>query len=80
MRLCQLCNSNEVEDEFHFLLKCSKFVQIIGKYIKTYYRVRPSMFKLTQLLTTQSKSEMFKLGKFISEALTIRQVYNHSNV
>ena len=38
------------------------------------------MFKLTQLLTTQSKSEMFKLGKFISEALTIRQVYTHINV
>jgi hypothetical protein len=77
LRICQLCNSNEVEDEFHFLFKCAKFVQIRENYIKAYYRVRPNMFKLTQLLTTQNKSEMFKLGKFITEALKIRQLDTH---
>ena len=28
LRLCQICDSNEIENEYHFLLKCSKFAQI----------------------------------------------------
>ena len=38
------------------------------------------MFKLTQLITTENKNEMLKLGKFISEALKIRNRYTNNNV
>ena len=29
-RICTKCNSNEIEDEFHFILKC-KFLKMKGK-------------------------------------------------
>ena len=27
MRTCQCCNSNQIENEFHFLLMCNSFVE-----------------------------------------------------
>ena len=72
VRLCQVCNSNEIEDEFHFMFKCTPYVQLRQTYIKRYYRVKPSMFKLVQLLKTQNKSEVFMLSKYISEAFKVR--------
>ena len=72
VRLCQVCDSNEIEDEFHFMFKCIHYVQLRQTYIKRYYRVKPSIFKLVQLLNTQNKSEVFMLSKYISEALKVR--------
>ena len=45
-----MCNNNAIEDEYHFILECSKYVEIRRKYIKPYYCINPSAFKLTQLL------------------------------
>ena len=43
-RNCIMCDLNVVEDEFHFILQCSKYVQLRRKYIKKYYWSRPSTF------------------------------------
>jgi hypothetical protein len=48
-----MCNNNDIEDEYHFILECSKYVEIGRKYIKPYYCINPSAFKLTQLLSVQ---------------------------
>ena len=37
MRLCQLCDSKEVEDEYHFLLVCSFFNVVRTKYLPRFY-------------------------------------------
>ena len=42
------CNTNTTEDEFHFVLMCPFYEDIRSKYIKQYYRLRPSVFKLVQ--------------------------------
>ena len=39
--------NNDIEDEYHFILECSKYVEIRRKYIKPYYCINPSAFKLT---------------------------------
>jgi transcription antitermination factor NusG len=31
-----VCNNNDIEDEYHFILECSKYVEIRRKYIKVY--------------------------------------------
>jgi hypothetical protein len=49
-----MCNNNDIEDEYHFILECSKYVEIGIKYIKPYYCINPSAFKLTQLLSVQN--------------------------
>ena len=35
-RICNMCNNNDIEDEYHFILECSKYVEIRRKYIKPY--------------------------------------------
>jgi hypothetical protein len=61
-RLCVTCN--RLDDEYHFLLECSKFSDIRTRLIKKYYWQRPSMHKCLQLLTTTGSS-LKNLAKFV---------------
>ena len=64
-RTCQICNTGEIEDEFHFILKCPLYHNFRIKYIKPYYYRRASVFKLVQLLSVQNVKELCNLGKFL---------------
>ena len=44
-RYCLFCNSHDIEDEYHFILSCPCYTDIMKKYIKSYYLKRPSVFK-----------------------------------
>jgi hypothetical protein len=67
-----MCNNNDIEDEYHFILECSKYVEIRRKYIKTYYCINPSVLKLTRLLSVQNIKELNNLGKYLYVAEKIR--------
>ena len=71
LQLCPLCKT-DIEDEFHFLLKCPFYASFREKHIKKYYYERPSVFKLIQLLSTENVKELCNLGKFINNALKLR--------
>ena len=71
-RICSLCDLNDIEDEFHFILKCPTYITLRQKYIKRYYIIRPSAFKLTQLLGTNNVKELCYLGKFLQAAYSKR--------
>ena len=64
-RICESCNLNDIEDEFHFILKCTLYNDFRRELIKPYYFKRPNVFKLIQLLTTENMKELNKLGKFL---------------
>jgi hypothetical protein len=76
-RICNMCNNNDIEDEYHFILECSKYVEIRRKYIKPYYCINPSafkhsyyLFKILKILTILESIYMwlkkFVIPKFIS--------------
>ena len=65
-RLCQFCKS-DVEDEFHFVLKCPVYDCFRKLYIKKYHRTHPSVFKLVQLLCTENFKDLCNLGIFSYE-------------
>ena len=46
-RVCKFCK-DDIEDEFHFILKCLTYQNFRSKYIRSYYRTRPSVFKLVR--------------------------------
>ena len=71
-RICDKCSLNDIEDEFHFILVCPAYRILRVKYIKQCYYLRPSVFKLIQLLSTNNVSELCKLGKFLFEAYKLR--------
>ena len=68
-RLCQHCQ--ELEDDYHFVLCCKKdnLVELRRRYIKSYYFVNPSMFKLTQLLTSENRKTIRNLATYVYKGL-----------
>ena len=76
-RVCLLCTSGETEDEFHFVLKCPFFDQLRKKYIKEYYHIRPSTYKLLELLNSTNKNEIFNLADYVKNALFERTSYTY---
>jgi hypothetical protein len=72
-RLCQIYENGEIEDEYHFMLKCARY-RVIGKrYINEYFTLRPRMFKLIELLRSVNHKTMTNLVLFIKYALKIRE-------
>ena len=70
-RHCNLCNTEKVGDEFHFLLECHMLDNIRTKYIPKYYYVHPNFYKYSRLLALKSKNKLLNLSKFIKEGLSL---------
>ena len=66
LRKCTLCDSGDIEDEYHVTLICEQFVDIRKKYIKRYYHRRPSMAKFVELMNTNSDQERFRFMIFVN--------------
>ena len=64
-RVCQLCECGEIEDEYHFVIKCKAYDQLRQKHIKSYFYRRPSMQKFIELLNSESKAVIVNLAKYI---------------
>jgi hypothetical protein len=64
-RMCSMCSLNVVEDEYHFILQCEKYIDVRRKHLKKYYWQRPSCFKLVQLLSVHNIKELNNLGKYL---------------
>ena len=62
-RLCSVCSV--VDDEFHFLFECKKFVDNRKKLIRSYYWKRPSMYKCVEMFCTRNKKVARNLAKYV---------------
>jgi hypothetical protein len=67
-----MCNLDDDEDEFHFILKCQKHAGLRNLYVKKYFYKIPIVFKLIQLLGSPNTKELRTLGKYIHFALQRR--------
>jgi len=65
-RICTICMSNDIGDEFHYLFTCSALKKDRNTYIDKYYFLNPSSYKMHQLFNTTNKNTIIKLCKFIS--------------
>jgi len=63
-RICTICQTNDIGDEFHYLFVCEKFAIERSRHIKRYYYMSPNMYKLTQLFESSDFEEMLNLAKF----------------
>ena len=73
MRICNHCSLNDIEDEFHFILKCPLYKDLRKRYIKQFYYVKPSAFKLIKLLSVNNVSELSNLGNYLKYATQLRK-------
>lgn len=66
---CPFC-PNEIESEFHFLMKCPKYNTLRELFIPTKFYTRASVFKVSLLLANERISK--DVASYISKALDIR--------
>ena len=52
LRFCTLCNSGAVEDEFHFLLKCSVYINLRVEFLPRQAYTDPNYDKFKRLMST----------------------------
>ena len=61
--LCPVCSI--VDDEFHFLFGCKKFVDIHKKLIRSCYWKGSSMYKCVEIFCTRNKKVVWNLAKYL---------------
>ena len=64
-RICLYCNTNNVENEFHFCLICPFYTDLRVKFIPRYVCTTPSTNKFVKLLQSENESFIRNLAKFI---------------
>ena len=60
-RLCKLCNLNQIETEYHFLLICPFYRDLRLQYIKRYYQTWPNLKKIENLMISKNKQTIISL-------------------
>lgn len=65
-RLCELCTSGSIGDEFYYLFQCMAFISDREHFVKRYYRLGPNTLKMAQLSTTSNKRVQRNLATFCS--------------
>ena len=68
-RKCTLCN--ELEDKYHVMLICSRYIVLKKKYLKKYYIIKPGMCKFVALLNAQNIKEQQRIADFFTKSLLI---------
>ena len=62
---CQLCNSNDLGDEYHYLFTCDFFNCERKLFLLEYYYKRPNTLKMNELFNTEHFKTLLNLSKFI---------------
>ena len=73
-RVCVLCNSNLVENEYHFLLVCSLYRELRKQYLKPYFCRWPTLNKFDALMSNTNRKSLLNVAKFIYYAMNLRQI------
>jgi len=56
-----MCNSIDLEDEYHFLLICNMYTDIRRKYINKIYYENPSVLKFIELVQSKDATVLNNL-------------------
>jgi hypothetical protein len=64
-RLCTCCNSNQIEEEYHFLLVCPYYRDIRIKYLPSYYCHWPKITKFESILSSNSRKRTQNLSRYL---------------
>ena len=72
-RICNICNLNDIGDEYHYIMKCPVFNELRDLYISPYFKNRPSVYKFIALMKTEKENTLIKLAKFTRDILNVIQ-------
>ena len=72
-RICSFCNLDKVEDEYHFILVCPLYNVLRKTYLKKYFYIRPSVYKLIKLLNSSNPRVLNNLSLFCIKTQNVRK-------
>ena len=76
-RICNICNTDQLGDEFHYLFECPAFHEDRAIYIDNCFTSRPNTFKMKKLFNSSKTSTLIRLSKFCSIIMnTFKQQMN----
>ena len=76
-RTCGFCNTNDIEDEYHFVLICPLYKDIRSSFIKRYFKNHPSVFILIELLNSNGKNlALYIIKAFERRNETVNNIVN----
>ena len=78
-RKCNLCNLDDLEDEYHFTLICPIYKDLRIAYIQKYFYRRPNVMKSLELLNSTRPKILNNLAIFILKAFKLRQNILNAN-
>lgn len=78
-RKCNLCNLNDLEDEYHFTLICPIYKDLRIAYIQKYFYKRPNVMKFLELLNSTRPKILNNFAVFILKAFKLRQNILNAN-
>ena len=65
LRVCQFCNLNVIESEYHFLMVCPAYRNLRNTILPRYYCSWPSKSKFIKLLIENHTGNLKRLGKYL---------------
>ena len=74
-RICTVCNTLQIGDEYHFVLICPLLTELRIKYLPAYYYNYPTQIKLNTLLSSTSKHTITSLALYIMNAIELRKLF-----
>jgi len=71
---CTLCNLNlnDIEDEFHFLLKCPMYTAFRRQHIPKYFYTNTNIFKYINLMQSENISILKNIALFCDKSFKLR--------
>ena len=70
--ICKVCSANSVEDEFHFLFKCSAYDKA-RQNCKLLNKIYPGGQSASEILKCDNNEHILSLAKFVAEAYKRRK-------
>ena len=70
-RKCNLCEKQDLADEFRYLLVCPASKESRQKYLKPYYYQRPNVLKYKALFPSNSVLKLSNLSKLVSIIMSV---------
>ena len=64
-RLCHLCDSGDIGDEYHYVMTCKALCLEREKYLPQYCHTHANTYKFNELFNSKNKVILEKLCKFI---------------
>ena len=71
-RLCNKCNMQTIEHEYHFVMACPFYRDIRREILPRYYCVWPTQQKFINLMTASQQCVLRNLAKFVYCAFELR--------